>query len=235
MCLPDAGEIMGLKKLAALSLFMLGIFGFLYAQEWQEERRRESAELYSMFMEISKGLVYCYSTPSKTTGTAVKKTKEGTWFITAQHKVDRDFPEASKIYIKENRERNTKVYKATEVIVPDNRGLDLLLFFVPDYKAKYIFKRFRTPYLYEENWVFGFRGGADKVPGSPGYVTEFAIDDRFIFSSASIWYGCSGSPVINRQGDVLGIAVQMAGNSTDTLFISGKIVKEFIKVSLAKK
>lgn len=232
MCLPDAGEIMGLKRPVMLILFMLGIFGFLYAQEW----RRESANLYNMFMEISKGLVYCYSTPSKTTGTAVKKTKKGTWFITAQHKVDRDFPEASRIYIKENRERNTKVYKATEVIVPDNRGLDLLLFFVPDYKAKYVFKKFRTPYLYEENWVFGFRGGADKVPGSPGFVASYAINDKFIFSSASIWFGCSGSPVINRQGDVLGIAVQMAGiSSTDTLFISGKIVEEFIKVSLAKK
>jgi len=189
-----------------------------------------------MFMKVGDGLVYCYSTPSKTTGTAVKKTKEGTWFITAQHKVDRDFPEASKIYIKENRKRNTKVYKATNVIVPDNRGLDLLLFFVPDYKAKHVFKTFRTPYLYEETWVFGFRGGADKVPGSPGFVASYAIDDRFIFSSASIWYGCSGSPVINRYGEVLGISVQMAGiSSTDTLFISGKIVKEFIKVSLAKK
>jgi len=223
---------MGLKRLVMLLLFTLGIFGFLYAQEWQAE----SESLYNMFMKVSSGLVYCYSTPSKTTGTAVKKTKEGTWFITARHKVDRDFPEASEIYIKENRERNTKVYKATNIIVPDNRGLDLLLFFVPDYKAKHIFKTFRVPYLYEETWVFGFRGGADKVPGSPGYVTEFAIDDRFIFSSASIWYGCSGSPVINRQGMVLGIAVQMAGaSSTDTLFISGKIVKEFIKVSLEMK
>jgi len=211
---------------------MLGIFGFLYAKEWQAE----SESLHEMFIRVGKGLVYCYSTPSKTTGTAVKKTKEGTWFITAQHKVDRDFPEASRIYIKENRDRETKVYKATNIIVPDNRGLDLLLFFVPDYKAKHVFKRFREPYQYEESWVFGFRGGADKVPGSPGFIVNFAIDDRFIFSSASIWYGCSGSPVINRDGDVLGIAVQMAGtSSTDTLFISGKIVKEFIKVSLAKK
>ena len=215
-----------------LLLFTLGIFGFLYAQEWQAE----SESLYNIFKKVSQGLVYCYSTPSKTTGTAVKKTKEGTWFITAKHKVDSDFPEASNIYIKENRERDTKVYKATNIIVPDNRGLDLLLFFVPDYKAKHVFKRFRAPYLYEETWVFGFRGGADKVPGSPGYVTEFAINDNFIFSSASIWFGCSGSPVINRKGEVLGIAVQMASaSSADTLFISGKIVKEFIKKALEGK
>ena len=189
-----------------------------------------------MFTKVADGLVYCYSTPSKTTGTAIKKTKEGTWFITAQHKVDRDFPEASKIYIKEDRERNTKVYKATEVIVPNNRGLDLLLFFVPDYKAKHIFKIFRAPYLYEETWVFGFRGGADKAPGSPGFATGYAINSQFIFSSASIWFGCSGGPVINRKGEVLGIAVRMAGvSSTDTLFISGKIVKEFIKKALEGK
>jgi len=230
---------MELKRLVMLLLFTLGIFGFLYSQMWQEDSvglYRESANLHNMFMKISEGLVYCYSTPSKTTGTAVKKTKEGTWFITAKHKVDEDFPEASKIYIKENRDRKAKVYKATNIIIPNNRGLDLLLFFVPDYKAKHVFKRFRAPYLYEETWVFGFRGGADKVPGSPGYVTEFAVDNNFIFSSASIWYGCSGSPVINRQGEVLGIAVQMAGtSSTDTLFISGKIVKEFIKEVLEGK
>jgi len=185
-----------------------------------------------MFTKVADGLVYCYSDRSKTTGTAVKKTKEGTWFITAQHKVDRDFPQASKIYVKEDRRRETKVYESSIVVVPEERELDLLMFFVPGLKTKYVYKKFRAPYRYEETWVFGFRGGAGKVPGAPGYVTEYFTDRKFAFSSASGWYGSSGSPLITRDEEVLGICVRMANQSTDTLFVSGKVVKEFIDKAL---
>lgn len=192
----------------------------------------ESKRLHQLFTKVGEGLIYCYSDRSKTTGTPVRQTKDGTWFVTAQHKVDRDFPEASKIFVKKDRRRGTEVYKATTIITPENRELDVLLFFVPDLRVKHVFKEFRDPYRYEETWVFGFRGGADKVPGSPGYVTDFIIDSRFIFSSASIWRGCSGAPVINRQGVVLGLAVRTIEDSTDTLFISGAVVKKFIDESL---
>jgi hypothetical protein len=219
-----------MKRLLHLGVAVLVVLGLLYAQ--QSHYISESVLLERMFTRVSDGLVYCYSDKTKTTGTAVKKTKDGTWFITSEHKVDADFPLASKIYIKENRERGAKVYESTKIITPEQQGLDLLLFFVEDFKAKYVFKTVRPPYKFEENWVFGFRGGADKVPGSAGYVTSYFADRRFVFTSASIWFGCSGSPVLNRDGEVLGLAVRMAEGSTDGLFIDGKIVKEFIDNAL---
>lgn len=221
-----------MKKLLYLGFIVLVVFSLLGAQ--RVSYVQESDALYRMFVKVSEGLAYSYSDGSKTTATAVKKVEDGTWFVTAQHKVDRDFPQSSVIDVKMERTREAKVHTSSKIIVPDERGLDLLLFFVPGLKTKHVFKKFRDPYLYEETWIFGFRGGADKVPGSPGYVTDYFANRKYAFSSASIWFGNSGSPVLNREGEVLGLAVRMAEDSTDSLFIPGKRVKEFIDKALKK-
>lgn len=224
-----------MKKLAYLVILVLGAWCTLLGAQidWPPESRM----LYSMFVRLSDGIVYCHSDRSKTTGVVVKKTSIGSWILTAGHKVDRDFPKSSKIDVKADRERKTKMYTSlnNSIIVPEDRGLDLMLFFVEGFKTKYVFKKFRTPYVYEENWVFGFRGGAGKVPSSAGYITEYFANRSFIFTSASVWHGCSGAPVINRQGEVLGIAIARANNASDGLFISGQVVKEFIDGALEKK
>lgn len=222
-----------MKKLLFLVVAVLLFVGVVYSQEWVAE----SEELHKMFVRMSDGIVYCHSDRSKTTGIAVKRTKEGTWFVTAGHKADKDFPQSSKIDVKMDRGRKTKMYVSSNssIVVPDERELDLMLFFVEGLRTKYVFKKFRAPYKYEENWVFGFRGGAGKVPGSVGYATEYFTDRAFAFTSASIWYGCSGAPVVNRWGIVLGLAVRMANQSTDGLFISGDVVKEFIDKALKER
>jgi len=220
-----------MKKLLYVAVAFLLFVGIVYAQQWV----RESEELNKMFGRIANGIVYCHSDSSKTTAVAVKKTKEGTWFVSAGHKVDIDFPQASKINVKIDRKREAKMYTSLEgsIIVPENRGLDLMLFFVEGLKTKYVFKKFKAPYEYEENWVFGFRGGAGKVPGSAGYVAGSFIDGRFVFTSASVWYGCSGAPVVNRWGETLGLVVRLAHHpATDGLFISGDVVKEFVNKAL---
>ena len=225
-----------MKKLAYLVVFILGTWCTLFGVQsnWPPT---ESEKLHNMFIRLSDGIVYCHSDRSKTTGVVVKKTSTGSWILTAGHKADRDFPKSSKIDVKADRERKTKMYTSlsNSIIVPEDRGLDLMLFFVKGFKAKYVFKKFRTPYLYEENWVFGFRGGAGKVPSSAGYVTEYFANRQFIFTSASVWRGCSGAPVISRKGEVLGIAIARANDASDGLFISGKVVKEFIDRALEKK
>lgn len=218
-----------MKKLFYLGFAVLVVFSFLYGQrEWIAK----SSELVRMFTRVSDGIVYCHSDRSKTTGIVVKRTPKGSWVETAQHKVDRDFPQSSKIDVKMERTQAAKVYRATEIIVPEDRKLDLLLFFVPGLKTKHVFKKFRDPYRYEETWVFGFRGGADKVPGGGGFVTDYVVAPEFVFSSAATWYGNSGSPVLVRDGVCVGVAVRMANQSTDTLFVSGVAVKEFIDKAL---
>lgn len=220
-----------MKKLLCVAVVVLLFAGIFYAQQWI----RESEELYAMFRRIAYGIVYCHSDSSKTTAVAVKKTREGTWFVTAGHKVDIDFPQASRISVKVDRKRGSKMYTSLEgsIIVPENRGLDLMLFFVEGLKTRYVFKKFKIPYEYEENWAFGFRGGAGKVPGSAGYVAGSFIDGRFVFTSSSAWYGCSGAPIVNREGEALGLVVRLANvPATDGLFISGDVVREFIDKAL---
>jgi len=221
-----------MKKLLYMGFAVLVFFGLLYAQ--QTQYIRESVLLWKMFTRVADGIVYCHSDRSKTTGVVVKTGLTGSWVVTAGHKVDIDFPQASEIDVKVDRNQETKMYTSLEdsIIVPDERGLDLLLFFVPGLKTKYVFEKFRDSFRYEETWIFGFRGGAGKVPGSPGYVTAYFVNRKYAFSSASIWFGCSGSPVLNRKGEVLGLAVRMAEGSTDTLFISGGVVQEFIDKAL---
>lgn len=220
-----------MKKLLYVAVAFLLFVGVIHSQEWLAE----STELYEVFKRMAAGIVYCHSDRSKTTGVIVKKTSTGSWVVTAGHKVEMDFPQASRINVKVDREQGTKMYTSLEgsIIVPENRGLDLVLFFVEGLKTKYVFKKFRAPYKYEENWVFGFRGGAGKVPGAPGYVAGYFVGGGFVFTSASIWYGCSGAPVVSRQGEALGLVVRLANPpSTDGLFISGKFVKEFIDKAL---
>ncbi|MCK4497183.1 MAG: trypsin-like peptidase domain-containing protein [Candidatus Aenigmarchaeota archaeon] len=225
-----------MKKLLYVVVAFLLFMGVVYTQEWLVEGRElsESRELHRMFVGVAEGIAYAHSDRSKTTAVAVKRTKEGTWFVTAGHKADRDFPQSSKIDVKMDRGRETKMYTSlnSSIIVPDERGLDLLLFFVEGLQTKHVFKKFRAPYKYEENWVFGFRGGAGKVPGSTGYVTEYFTDRRFVFTSASAWFGCSGAPVVSRRGEVLGLAVRLVNESADGLFVSGSTVKEFIDKAL---
>lgn len=225
-----------MRRLLCVAVAVLFFVGVAYSQErfmWAVE----SESLYAMFVKMADGIVYCHSDRSKTTGVVVKKTSTGSWVVTAGHKADKDFPQSSKIDVKANRQRGTKMYTSLEgsIVVPENRGLDLMMFFVKGLKTKYVFKRFRAPGIYEENWVFGFRGGAGKVPGSSGYVTEYFTDQDFVFTTASLWYGCSGAPVVNRQGVTLGLAVRMANQSTDGLFISGSVVKAFIDKVLKER
>ncbi|MBA7682378.1 hypothetical protein ES703_90728 [subsurface metagenome] len=226
-----------MKKLLYVVVAILLFVGVIHAQEWIAEsiELTESIGLYEMFARMADGIVYCHSDRTKTTGVVVKKTSTGSWILTAGHKVEMDFPQASKINVKVDRGRGSKTYISLEgsIIVPEERGLDLVLFFIEGLKTKYVFKRFRVPYQYEENWVFGFRGGAGKVPGSVGYVAGYFVERGFVFTSASVWYGCSGAPVVNRRGDALGLIVRLANPpSTDGLFVSGKLVKEFIERAL---
>jgi len=222
-----------MKKLIILILLMIGISVLLNSQNWI----RGDNSLKDMFTRMADGIVYCHSDRSKTTGVVIKKTKIGSWVLTAGHKADRDFPQSSRIDVKLNRHRETRMYISLEnsIIVPEDRSLDLMLFFVEGLKTKYVFKKFRTPIRYEENWIFGFRGGAGKVPGSSGYITEYFTDRKFVFTSASLWYGCSGAPVVTREGEIIGLAVRMANQSTDGLIISGESVNDFIKKALKNK
>jgi len=182
---------------------------------------RESALLHNLFVKVSSGIVYCYSGSSKTTGFFVSR--DG-WIITAGHKVDRDFPKANVIYVIFNRRNKSEVLTSEVVVIA--KGLDLLGFKV-DYQPKFYFKDFRDPHLFEECWIFGFRGVADLVPSGPGYVTYNTSRTAMLYCTARIYFGNSGSPVINRKGEVLGVAVEGYKN-WDTNFIPGSLVKAFI-------
>jgi len=188
----------------------------------------ESIELHNLFSKIGEGIAYAYSGNSKTTCFAISK--DG-WYITAGHKVDRDFPKANEIYVKQDRTLpNQEIYKATQIIIPPPE-LDLLIFKIA-YTPKFYFKRFRKPVMYEEAWIFGFRGATNKVPSSVGYITTNIADSSLLVISTSLISGNSGSPIINREGKILGVGVKVFTISGDGLFISGDIVKEYIKKSL---
>ena len=189
----------------------------------QVYERVESQELALMFNEVQNGIVYCYSDGSKTTGFFVSK--DG-WILTAGHKVDKDFPAAHPIHVKLTRENNSEVFQSTRIISP-SPDWDLLLFKI-DYKPKFYFKRFKRPFLFEENWIFGFRASSGKVPSNLGYITFNMAYPRLLLTTASAVSGNSGSPVLNRWGGVLGI-VTKGYQFGDTLFIPSNIIKDYIK------
>jgi len=211
-------------KSIILAVYLLVCVGYLYSGQLHE--RVESQELESMFNKVKNGIVYCYSNGSKTTGFFVSK--DG-WILTAGHKVDKDFPAAHPIHIKLTREKDGKVFQSTKIIAPV-QNWDLLLF-KTDYKPKFYFKKFKKPYFFEENWIFGFRATSGKVPSSSGYVTFTMAYSNLLLTTASAMKGNSGSPVLNRYGIVLGI-VTRGYEFGDTLFISSGIIKEFIKKNL---
>lgn len=183
----------------------------------------EGLKLATMFRTVEDGIVYCYSGNSKTTGIFISK--DG-WILTAGHKVDRDFPSANPIYVKLTRTSSAEVYKSTKIL-PLAEGWDLLLFKI-DFKPKFYFKRFVKFHLLQENWIFGFRLGSGKVPSGVGYITTNVIIPRLRLTTASSIAGNSGSPVLNRRGNVLGILVR-GYEFGDSFFIPSVIVKEYIK------
>jgi len=221
------------KKIFIGAVFILAIFawGQIYIEENSEYLARiqyentkfirESSLLHNLFIRLMPGIVYCYSGDSKTTGFFVSK--DG-WVVTAGHKVDRDFPKANEIHIIFNRHQTTEALKSNNIIIA--KGFDLLAFKI-NYQPKFYFKKFRNPHLFEECWIFGFRGVADLVPSGPGYVTYNIHKPAMFYLTARIYFGNSGSPVINRKGEVLGVAVEGYKN-WDTNFIPGEVVKVFV-------
>lgn len=187
---------------------------------------RESEKLALVFTKVKDGVVYCYSDGSKTTGIFVSK--DG-WVLTAGHKVDKDFPAAHPIHVKLTRETDGEVFRSVKIIIPP-ADWDLLLFKI-DHKPKFYFKKFKRPFLFEENWVFGFRASSGKVPSSAGYVTFNMLDPRLLLTTASVVQGNSGSPVLNRWGAVLGIVIR-GYDFGDGLFIPSNIIKDYIEKNL---
>jgi len=226
-------DLWKLALVLALGAIILLIFMSLVLPGKQPQELQwhsESIELTRMFDRVGHGIVLCGSSNSKTTGFFVSK--DG-WIITAGHKVDRDFPRANKIHIRLSKEKDAKSFIATEVTLPPDGQLDLLLLKI-NCKPKYYFKHFRRPYLYEENWIFGFRGTSGKVPSVAGYVSHSYSSPYYLLTTARTWYGNSGSPVVNRKGGVLGVAIRITP-AMDGLFIPGDIVKKFINESRLDK
>jgi len=204
---------------------------YLSSQEWTSDLDSdpmftESARLLIMLSRIKNGIVYCYSNNSKTTGFFISN--DG-WILTAGHKVDQDFPQANQIHVKLARNGKAGVYTSVRIINPP-LGWDLLLFKI-DYKPKYHFTKFKEPYRFEENWIVGFRGVADISVSSNGFATTNTAYPRMYYTTATSVYGNSGSPVVNRFGEVLGVAV-MRHKDGDTLFVPAVIVKQYIQEAM---
>lgn len=215
-----------MRKILSFTVGLLLVISICAPQETTFLPRgveKESELLRQMFNKVEQGIVYCYSGNSKTTGIFVSK--DG-WILTAGHKVDRDFPNANPIYVKLVRVSNATVYQSTKIL-PVARGWDLLLFKI-DYKPKFYFKRFSKPYLMQENWVFGFRSTSGKVPSGAGYITHNTRTPELLLTTASIIYGNSGSPVLSREGKVLGILVR-GYPFGDGFFISSVVVEKYMK------
>lgn len=214
-------------SLLIFSVTLISIAGLQVYQGGERVWMRESEGFHNMINRISEGVAFCYSGDSTTTCWAV--TKDG-WYITAGHKVNRDFPEANKLYVKLERKRDAKVFEAVRIIPPPS-DRDLLLFKI-DHKPKYYFKDFKEPVMHEENWVIGFRGRSGKSLSPPGYITFETSEPLLLRSTARMTFGLSGSPVINRRGQVLGVAIMVNVPSLDCLFVPGSHVEKYIKDNL---
>ena len=214
---------------------ILGCF-LLIGQTFQETMKipqpskfiEESKQFTKLVEKIYEGIVFCYSGDTTTTGFFIS---DDGWIITAGHKVNPDFPSVNKIFIKLERLADSKIFESQKIVAPVP-GLDLLIFKI-DYTPQYYFKTFKLPYLFEENWVFGFKSNSGKTISSPGYVSYWLADSKLLLTSASVFFGNSGSPVINRKGEVLGVLIKMT-RSLDGLFIPGSVVEKYIKDTMAK-
>lgn len=218
-----------IKKTIILLILLFFVCSLSFSQIIDERKiqvMRESVLLELMFHKVQEGIVFCYSGGTKTTGFFISK--DG-WIITAGHKVDRDFPVAHPIYVKLQRLPDAKVFQSVEILPPT--GIWDLLLFKIDYKPKFYFKKFSKPFLLQENWVFGFRLASGKVPSSAGYITLDVNYPYLLLTTASVINGNSGSPVLSRNGDVLGIVVR-GQKFGDGLFISSNWVKKYLKENL---
>jgi len=217
-------EIEMFKKMPAILIICL--LCWINYLSGQAPELTESERLAIMFNEVKDGIVFCYSDGSKTTGIFVSK--DG-WILTAGHKVDKDFPAAHRIHVKLTRGDDGEVFQSVKIISPPP-DWDLLLFKI-DYKPKFYFKRFKKPYLFQENWIFGFRISSGKVPSSAGYITHNTQLPKLLLTTAPVIGGNSGSPVLDRKGNVLGVLTRGYAFG-DGFFIPSVVVKEYIKVNL---
>ena len=110
---------------------------------------------------------------------------------------------------------------------------DLLLFKI-DHKPKFYFRDFKDPSMWEENWILGFRTSSGKAVSSPGYVTFEVGYPRLVRTTARMTFGMSGGPVINRRGQILGVAIMINMVSLDGFFVPSSHVKKYIKDNLKK-
>lgn len=218
-----------IKKITLLLILLLFVCSLSFSQFVNETKiqvLRESILLELMFHKVQRGIVFCHSGNSKTTGIFVSK--DG-WILTPRHKVDGDFPIVQTIYVKLQRTPNAEVFQSVEILPPT--GIWDLLLFKIDYKPKFYFKKFAEPFLLQENWVFGFRYGSGKVPSSVGYIAINVDYPYLLLTTASVIHGNSGSPVLSRSGEVLGVVIK-GHKYGDGLFISSKYVEEYIKENL---
>lgn len=190
----------------------------------EERYRRESLQFFDKLYYMSEGLVLVFTGLSKGTGFFVSS--DG-WILTAGHGVDFDFPTVGDVWVKLERDDSALIYRATSLIKPPV-GVDLLLVKV-EHKPKFFFKNFKRAQLFEETWVFGFRGTSGKALSSPGYITTNSYIRGFLQTTASATFGNSGSPVINRGGDVLGVCIAGVRTSGDTLFVPATVVVEYLR------
>lgn len=191
---------------------------------------RESEQFLRLVLKLKDGIAQAYLDRSKVTCIAVS---EDGWYLTNIHISDRTFIAALKILIAPDiiPDKNNRIatYESQQIIA--HPYLDLLLLKI-NYEPKFYFKDFKQPYLFEENWVLGFRYGSNKSLSNPGYVTENINPDyqRFLRTTAQVLPGNSGSAVINRKGQVLGIiCVSFMG---DGGFFPAPVIEQFIKENI---
>jgi len=186
---------------------------------------KESNNFYNLILKLSKGIAIGFLSNAKVTLFAVSS--DG-WYITNTHISDRDFVSALKMKVKIDVGMKEKIYESQNLIV--HPKLDLLLVKI-DYKPKYYFKKFKKPHMFEENWILGFRANSGKSLSPAGYVTIDTKYQEYVRTTARGMAGNSGSPVINRKGEVLGI-ICLSYIAGDMLFITAPIIEEFIKENL---